>query len=783
VTDLDGLLRRLTLEQKVRLLTGQDHWSLPPEPAIGLRSLVVSDGPAGVRGTTWSELSPSASFPSPTALAASWDVSRVRALAGLMAFEARRQGVDVVLAPTVNLHRSPFGGRHFEGYSEDPLLSGAIGTAYVLGLQEHGVGATAKHYVANESETDRYTVDIQADERTLRELYLAPFERMVVDGGAWLVMAAYNSVNGTTMTEHPLLTSPLRDEWGFDGVVISDWFATRSTEAAGSASLDLCMPGPRGPWGSALVAAVRSGAVAESAVDGKVLRLLRLAGRVGALSGTSVMPVPPPADLGGSLRDAAADGMVLLRNRDNLLPLAGSGRVAVLGQLAAEARIQGGGSAAVFPDHVVSPLAGLRDALGSRVDYEVGVRLSEGTGPVPMDLIVGGGVDVSWLGADGNVLRREQRRSGRLIWMGDGAAGAVEVRVSCRCRADVAGEWRFAAGGVGQVELSIGGATVVTADLEHIRGDLLGLREASVGRELGVGDEVDLVLRQSLPGDAFLVSVKLGVDRPRRSAVQEFDAAVSLARVSDVAVVVVGTTERVESEGFDRRDLALPAGQDELVRAVAAVNPRTVVVVNSGGPVLLPWRDDVGALLLSWFGGQELGAALAAVLVGELEPGGRLPTTWPDSGSAALSTTPTDGALRYAEGVHVGYRGWLRSGASPAFAFGSGFGYTTWEYLGIDRVSDGFAVRIRNSGSRRGKEVVQVYASRSDSSVDRPVLWLIGFAVVTAEPGLVVTAAVEVGGRAWQHWAGSWVTEPGVFTVSAGRSAVDLPLSVEVSVG
>lgn len=777
---LAQLVDRLTLEQKVRLLTGQDWWSLPAEPAIGLRSLVVSDGPAGVRGRTWSELAPSASFPSPTALAASWDTGLARRVGGLLAGEARRKGVDVVLAPTVNLHRSPFGGRHFEAFAEDPLLTGEIGTAYVCGLQEHGVGATAKHYVANESETDRFTVDVQVDERTLRELYLAPFEQMVTEGGVWLVMAAYNSVNGTTMSEHPLLTHPLKDEWGFDGVVISDWFATRSTEPSAAAALDLVMPGPTGPWGDALVAAVRAGRVSESTVDDKVLRLLRLASRVGALAGcepVSVAPAPP-VELATALRDVAADGMVLLRNSGNLLPLtpAGLRRIAVLGQLAGQPRAQGGGSAAVVPDHVVSPVAGLRAALGDRVavDHEAGVWLREDVGPVPMDLVVDpDGLDVRWLAADGTVLRRERRRSGRLLWVDDAERTAAELRVSCRIRADRDGEWRFAASAVGRVELTVAGEQALAETLSPADGALQGGSQASVPWRLGSGDEVDLELRHQLDPHT-VVSLALGVQRPRRSAEDELAAAVELARAADVAVVVVGTTERVESEGLDRRTLALPDGQDDLVRAVAAANPRTVVVVNSGGPVALPWRDEVGAVLLSWFGGQELGSALAAVLLGEREPGGRLPTSWPVDDANVLSTTPTDGALRYAEGLRVGYR----SGAPAAYPFGFGLGYTTWDYRRLDQLSaDTFAVRLRNSGPRRGKEVVQLYASREDGSVPRPVLWLIGFTVVTADPGTEVTAEITVRPRAWQHWTDAgWQVEPGTFTVSAGSSVVDLPL-------
>src|SRR4051812_23284094 len=300
--ELDERVGALSLEQKVRLLTGADFWSLHPEPAVGLRRLVVSDGPAGVRGETWDERDTSANVPSPTALAATWDEALVERLGGLLAHEARRKGVDVLLAPTVNLHRTPYGGRHFECFSEDPLLTARIGAAYVRGVQAGGVAATVKHFVANDSETERMTLDARVGERALRELYLAPFEAIVREAGVWAVMAAYNGVNGATMTESPLLREVLHAEWGFDGLVMSDWFATRSTAEAANAALDLAMPGPDSPWGEALVDAVRAGAVDEATVDDKVARILRLAARVGALEGTE--PAPPPTYAGA---EVAAD--------------------------------------------------------------------------------------------------------------------------------------------------------------------------------------------------------------------------------------------------------------------------------------------------------------------------------------------------------------------------------------------------------------------------------------------------------------------------------------------
>src|SRR3954466_1989878 len=291
--ELEKRVGALTLEQKVRLLTGADFWSLHSEPAVGLRRMVVSDGPAGVRGETWDERDTAANVPSPTALAATWDEQRIERLGRLLAAEARRKGVDVLLAPTINLHRTPYGGRHFECLSEDPLLTGRIGAAYVRGLQGEGVGATVKHFVANDSETERFSLDARVDERTLRELYLAPFEAIVAAERPWAIMAAYNGVNGATMTESPMLAGVLEAEWGFDGVVMSDWYAARSTERAANAALELAMPGPTGPGGDALVAAVRDGRVSEAAIDDKILRILRLAARVGALDGSE--PAKPAA--------------------------------------------------------------------------------------------------------------------------------------------------------------------------------------------------------------------------------------------------------------------------------------------------------------------------------------------------------------------------------------------------------------------------------------------------------------------------------------------------------
>ncbi len=726
-----------------------------------------------------------------------------------------------MLAPTVNLHRTPHGGRHFENLSEDPLLTGRVGRAFVQGVQAGGVATTVKHFVANDSETDRFTADVLVDDRTLRELYLAPFEAIVRVGGAWAVMAAYNAVNGTTMTENVLLRDTLKGEWGFDGVVMSDWFAARSLAAAGAGLLDLVMPGPDGPWGEALIAAVRAGEVQESAVDDKVLRILRLAARVGALDGippaASIAQAWPDEEVGDLLRATAAAGFVLARNEGAVLPLdrASLTRIAVLGPNAAVARTLGGGSATVMPRYVASPLDGIRAALGEGVEvvHASGGRPTDRLPVAPLTLLTlpdgsGPGLEARFLDAGGTVLGRERRYAAALTWSGVITEGlpvrdVASVELHGRLRAPQTGTYLVGGSGVGSFRLEIDGRTVLdrTVSLQpgaDIIEAMMRPPQAYAQVKLADGDEVPFVLRY-LPGGAgeafggvdigmLMVQLNVGLDL---DADAELERAVTEAAAADVAVVV-GTTEEVESEGFDRSDLALPGRQDELVARVAAVNPRTVVVVNAGAPVLLPWADDVAAVLLAWFPGQEFGNALADVLLGLAEPGGRLPTTWPRVDAAHPSVTPVRGKLRYDEGLFIGYRAYDRDGRTPRYPFGHGLGYTQWAYDKVelpDQVTAGddvtVRVSVRNTGPRAGRQVLQVYLSRPASSVVRPVRWLAGYAPVQLDAGQSTRAEIAIADRGVQHWdttGAGWVTEPGTFRLEVGPSSRDLPLADQLTV-
>ena len=798
---LEALLRErlgaLTLERKVRLLTGADFWALYAEPAAGLRRLVTSDGPAGVRGERWDERDTAANVPSPTLLAATWDEARIERLGRLLAAECRRKGVDVLLAPTVNLHRSPAGGRHFECLSEDPLLTARIGAAYVRGLQEEGVAATVKHFVANDSETERFTLDARVGERPLRELYLAPFDTIARETGAWSVMAAYNGVNGSTMTESPLLQEILRDEWDYDGLVMSDWGAARTTEGAGNAALDLAMPGPGGPWGDALVDAVRAGRVSEAEIDEKVLRVLRLAARVGALDGVAGVAATPwsPDQIAAELRATATAGIVLARNDGGLLPLDAGAlrRVAVVGPNAAVARTLGGGSATVFPPYTVSPLEGLRAALGdgTEIVHATGVRTQTGLPEAEPE----GGVEVRFLAADGTVLGSEHRDAAAFTWMVAftpelPVRDVATVELRTRLRAGEAGEHVIGCSGVGRHRLSVDGVPLFDVQLDLPPGaDLADAVMAPPQHgepvTLAAGQTVELVVLRDVDPAEDVVALRINAEPPHAPEDEELERAVALAAGADAAIVVVGTTDEVEREGVDRDSLELPGRQDELVRRVAAANPRTVVVVNAGAPVLLPWADDVPAVLLGWFGGQEFGNALADVLLGAAEPGGRLPTTWPATPDGLPSTRPQDGVLAYDEGLFVGYRAYDRDGREPLYAFGHGLGYGDWDYLGVEAAAGAVTVRLRNAGSRPSREVVQVYASRRESAIERPPRWLAGFAAAEAGPGEEVAVTIPIAPRAFAHWdvdTGAWTLEPGTFVLAAGRSSRDLRGEAEVTV-
>lgn len=807
-SDLRKRVTRLSLEDKVLLLTGRTAWILHGSPEAGLLPITVSDGPAGVRGTEATSQEHSASTPSPTAVAAAWDTELMERVGRFFAAEARRKNVDVVLAPVLNLQRSPAGGRHFECFSEDPLLTAALGAAFVRAVQGEGVGACPKHFIGNETERERTSYHSRIGERTLREVYLPPFEA-ALDAGAWTVMAAYNGYDdgaeAALATEHRgLLTGLLKEELGFDGPVFSDWAATRSTAPAANAGLDIVMPGPHGPWNEALVEAVRSGQVPESAVDDKVVRLLRLAERVGKLD-RDTAPAVDGEDEQAVLREVGSRGHVLLRNEGAVLPIDPKAvrRVALIGPNAVDAYTQGGGSAHVNAKYLVSPADGLREALPDDVE----ITLVRGGDPrrhlpvvTPERLTE---IDLTLYDGSGKAVDGPEVDSG--AFHVGAPEGAERAAVSASLTLTEPGTHRVEVASVGRHTIRIDGAVVADGGDRASVDDILYSRHSNPD-----GPRADV----EVPEGGAPATVRIGIDTevgdfggfgrgviaqirhqpPGMTNEEEIREAVRAAEDADVAIVVVGTNNEVESEGYDRPTLDLPGRQDELVTRVSSANPNTAVVVNAGAPVLLPWLDEVPAVLWSWFGGHEYGHALADTLTGRAEPTGRLPWTLPRTHDdvSVMDTRPADGVHTYDEGVFVGHRAYDRDGVEPHRPFGFGLGYTSWEIGGAALSAtavtasdqDGgllaepltVTVTATNTGTRAGHHVVQVYVEppADSAGTTRPVRALAAFASVHAAPGEEVTVHLDIPPRSlavWDPAAQSWRTPEGTYHLSVGSSS------------
>jgi beta-glucosidase len=655
------VLAQMTLEEKAALTVGRDAWNTQPIERLGVPSVWVSDGPTGLRkATSGADMSlghnvPATCFPTESALGASWDVDLVREVGRAIAAESQAAGVQVLLGPGVNLKRSPLCGRNFEYFSEDPVLSGELAAAYVGGLQERGVGGCLKHLVANESETDRMITSSEVDERTLRELYLRPFEIAVAKANPWSMMAAYNRLNGVYCAENPhLLRDIVAGEWGYQGIIMSDWFAVNDRAAGVAAGLHLQMPAA--PTADGVVAAVQAGRLAEARLDEIIRALLTFVFKAAAARRPDT-----PVDLAAHhqlARRVAGESVVLLKNEGGLLPLESEAltELALIGTFAREPRYQGAGSSQVVP---ARPVETIHDELS------------------------------------------------RLI----GAAGRVA----------------YAAG------YATDGATNATL-----------LQEAQ-----------------------------------------------EAARQAAVAVVVVGLPGSYEEEGADRRHIDLPPGHNALVEAVLEVQPRTVVVLVNGSAVALPWVDRVPALVEGWLGGQAGGGALADVLLGHINPSGKLAETFPVrlADTPAYLNFPDDGTGRvpFGEGLFTGYRWYDARHITPLFPFGHGLAYTTFEYSeltveqpsGPDAGPVTVALRLRNTGTRAGREVVQLYVREQRPRLVRPAKELKAFAKVALAPGEETEVRFQLGTRDFAVYdprVAAWTVAGGVFDLLVGASSRDIRL-------
>jgi beta-glucosidase len=767
---IDELLGRMSIEEKVSMLAGSDIWHGTGVPRLGIPPIKMTDGPCGARGGQREGGSTAACFPCGTALAATWNPELVERVGAALAEEVRTKCAHVLLAPTVNIHRSPLAGRNFECYSEDPHLTSRVAVGFIR-------------------------------ERALREIYLAPFEAAVKEAKPWSVMAAYNRVNGSYASEHRrLLNDILRLEWGFEGFVVSDWFGTRSTAQAREAGLDLEMPGPPRHRGEKLLDAAKAGAVTESSLDAAVRRLLEATVRSGAFehpeeAAEQSIDRPEHRRLA---REAAAEAIVLLKNESEVLPLDRRKirTLAVIGPSADEAHVQGGGSAGVTPHYSVTPLEGIRSSCGAdvAVRYERGCTNHKVLPPADARLVPSGFeaeyFDNPDLAGEPALVKRS--RLVDFTWFGRIESEVDPEILSVRFTGTFApmenGAYTLGLTSAGRSRLFIDGIEVVDNWTQQTQGDSYfgaGTVEAKARLEMRAGEEREICI-EYCRGNPAIAGVRVGALLPVPDDLM--DRAAAAAEETDAAVVVVGLDAEWEREGRDRVDMELPGRQAELVERIAAANRNTIVVVNAGSPVAMDWIDRVPAVLDVWYPGQELGNALADVLFGEVNPSGKLPTTFPkriEDNPAYLNYPGENGEVLYGEGIFVGYRYYDRKRIEPRFAFGHGLSYTRFHYgeLRLDRdrmgMDDGLevAVEVSNAGERAGSEVVQLYLCDLECSLARPDQELEAFEKVALAPGETKTVRFTLARRALSFYdpaRGGWVAEAGEFEVRVGSSSRDI---------
>ncbi len=808
--DVEHLLSQMTLPEKVAMLAGMNDWYTVPVERLGIPSLKMSDGPNGARGAGgFTGGVKAACFPAEISLASTWNTALLERVGQALAREAKMKGAQVLLAPTVNIQRSPLGGRNFECFSEDPFLSARLAVAYITGLQGEGVGASIKHYVCNDEEFERFSISSEVRERPLREIYLQPFQTAVREAHPWTIMAAYNLVNGIPASENSsLLTEILRHEWGFDGVVVSDWFfSVKSTAASIDAGLDLEMPSP--VWrGAKLLAAVEHGEVAEAALDTSVRRLLQLlekAGRFEHPVAFSEQDTDLPEHR-ALIREAGAEGIVLLKNEQDILPLQRErlSSIAMIGPNAQVAQIMGGGSAQVNAHYAITPFDGITAKVGDsvKVRYEQGCTNFKLVPLLESERLLAGtegtihGLAITYFNTPdlaGTPILQETHLKSALSWFGEMPAGVNPSQFSLRALGRFTpldtGAYTFGLISVGRSRLFIDEREVIDNWTQQTRGEDffgMGSTEVQTTVQLEAGRTYLLTLEFTKSETKQPGVVHLGCLPPVPA--DAIERAVRVAATSDVAIVCVGFGGEWQTEGFDRQSLALPGKQDTLIEQVAAANPRTIVVLNTGSPITMPWLDQVAAVVQAWYPGQECGNSIADVLLGDINPSGKLPQTFP----LRLEDTPTyldfpgeNGKIYYGEGLFVGHRYYEKRKIVPLFPFGFGLSYTTFSYSPLSLSSREISaddilqvsVDITNTGQRAGKEIVQLYVRDEQASLQRPEKELKVFAKVQLDPGERKTVTLSFARDALAYYddlTHEWVAEAGTFEILVGASSQDI---------
>jgi beta-glucosidase len=780
---VEALLSQLTLKEKVALLSGLDIWRTVPVERLGIPSITMTDGPHGVRASRHEAgrpVGPTTAFPTGVSMASTWNPALIEKAAAALAEETRGMGCEVLLGPCVNIVRHPLAGRNFEAYSEDPYQAGRIGTAWVKGLQSQGVAASLKHFACNNQEIERFRGNSIVDERTLREIYLPQFETVVKEAKPWTVMCSYNRINGTYASQHNyLLNDILRDEWGFDGLVVSDWAANHTIFESVQGGLDLEMPGPAKYYGQLLEDAVSNWQIEENTVDEAVRRVLKLIIRTGKLDGKQIAGAVNTIEHQQLARDVAAEAMVLLKNDQAALPLDANAikSIAAIGPSALGWQISGGGSSRVDPPHVVDPVTALKAKLGDRVKVEYAegcdnyVELPTMRGDFKAEFF-----DNPNLAGEPVATHAEKALNfGWWFATPDPAVKSMQysVRWSLKLNVAQAGHYAFGVGCTCEAQVSLDGRVIVTSG------------QPDVAIDLEAGKDYDFKVELKKADDLFFAHVRVGVAY-RPDPDNRIQQAAELAARSDVAIVYAGYPENFETEGVDRSTMDLTGEQNALIAAVAAANPKTIVVLNVGSPVAMPWAKDVAAIVLAYYPGMDGAISLTNILCGEVNPSGKLTVTYPHAlkDTPAFNNYPGQRNVVYGEGIFVGYRHYDLREIEPLFPFGHGLSYTTFEYSEWtmpEVMKHGETatvyVKVKNTGTVAGKEVAQLYVGDKQASLQRPAKELKGFAKIDLKPGETKTVAFEINERALAFYDPAhkqWTVEPGEFEVLIGSSSRDI---------
>uniref|UniRef100_A0A832DFI2 Beta-glucosidase n=1 Tax=Ignavibacterium album TaxID=591197 RepID=A0A832DFI2_9BACT len=791
---IEELLSKLTLEEKIELLGGTGFETKSIE-RLGIPSLNMCDGPLGVR---WGQAT---AFPSGILMGATWNPELIEKLGSALAEEVKAKGRHVILGPCVNIARIPMGGRNFESFGEDPYLTSRITVNYIKGVQKENVAATVKHFAVNNQEHERMFVDVQVDERALNEIYFPAFKAAVTEANVLAVMSAYNKLNGFYCSENKnLLIDKLKGEWKFNGLVMSDWGAVHSSIPTFNNGLDLEMPDGKYLNRKSLLEGLQNGELDKEILNDKIRRILRVMFTIGLFDNYNYDSTKLNTDENKKIAlEVAREGMVLLKNQDNILPLnlEKIKSIAVIGPTSNVAITGGGGSSMVSPFYSVSPLEALKNKIGDKVkiNFAQGLMLNGTIKPIsPEFLFTDKNGNVHGLLGEyftnkelkGSPDRTKVDTTINFSWEWDSSfddfpSDNFSVRWSGYLKVDKTDTYTIDVSTDDGVRLFIDDKLVIDDWNDHA--------EMTNSYTLNLEAEKFYKIKLEFYENGGAAICKLGLRTKDSNLLSE---ALNAAKISDVALVFAGTNFTYESEGFDRQDLLLPQNQDELIRRIAEINPNIVVILTTGSPVLMnEWIDKVPAVIESWFAGEQIGNAIAEILIGEVNPSGKLPITFPvrwEDCSAFGTYKQESGISKYSDGIFVGYRHFEKNNIKPQFPFGFGLSYTQFNYSDIslskDKLTQNDSVivsfRLRNIGKLKGKEVVQLYISDPVCSVERPIKELKKFVKVELVPGEEKEIHFTIQPDDLMYYDKSWKVENGEFIIMIGSSSSDIKLKSSI---